>query len=120
MSAPPARISSLREKIKEAQIDQTRFIIMVFVGVGLVLLGSFWPVGIGPSDLPFVLRIYGLLFIVLGGLVALYYQNLRGFLKQEIKDLLGLVSKCPKCGKEIPQGDLVVCPFCNSPLHSPS
>ncbi|MBN1245115.1 zinc-ribbon domain-containing protein [Candidatus Bathyarchaeota archaeon] len=36
--------------------------------------------------------------------------------KRQIEQLSNHISKCPNCGKQIPQGDFGFCPFCGTSL----
>ncbi len=118
-----AKIAALQEKIKEAtRLRTIGFIIFALavicamVGVVLYFISNtvsapttYSTAAVALSVVPAVLGI----FLVFDG---------NGKVQRLMKELESLGHEtpvCPKCGKQIPEGNYTFCPFCGSPLTPP-
>ena len=111
-----AKLIYLQERIKEAKEREKSGRITFIVGVVLATIGF----GLGG-----ILGLGGTLIGMLGVLLAgigffelIYYTYQYYKLLDQLKKMATTFPTCPKCGKEIPQGNYAFCPFCGAPLKS--
>jgi len=109
-----AKIALLQEVMREAKRNERAGFVACIVGVILTVAG-FSTVSLAANSIN--LAIVGIIVAAIGFVVYLYYA--RVYLKF-VGQLVSMTSKnavpCPKCGKALPEGEFVFCPFCGSPL----
>jgi len=114
-----AKVAYLQEKIKETERKQLSgdFVIgggLFMSGIGLIL--SLVRPDLLNTLYRILLMIVGVIFVV-GGTIQFnnarkQYYSLMGQLKQISSNIT-----CPKCEKQIPQGNFIFCPFCGEQLQ---
>ena len=111
-----ARIALLQEVMREAKRNERAGMAICIVGI-VVAVAGFSTTSLASNSLN--LGIVGLVIAALGFIVYLYYG--RVYLRF-VGQLASLASRsatpCPHCGKVLPEGELVFCPFCGSKLKT--
>ena len=110
-----AKVALLQQKINEVSTNRWIAYIVGFVLTApiMFILGY---LGI-PED--FALIVGAVPFIVCIA-IGTYYGNQKHKLMEELERMAIDYPKCSKCGKEIPKGDLLYCPFCKASLKGNS
>jgi hypothetical protein len=114
-----AKVAYLQEKIKETKRKQWSGDFVI--GCGLSMSGIGLVLALVRPDLLDIL--YRILFIIVGAIFVAggtiqynnarkQYYSLMGQLKQMSSNII-----CPKCEKQIPQGNFIFCPFCGEQLQ---
>lgn len=111
-----AKIAYIQEELKEAKGNQRHGSILVIVGA--ILTGAGFALA-DVSQSALYLGILGVLLVVSGIVYGAYYVAKVTKLKEQLKTMAIKIVICPKCGKEIPEGNYTFCPFCGSPLAPP-
>jgi len=104
-----AKIAYLREKIAHARGQSRGFSVVLFLGIFSAVLGYVWL-----ENLTFT--ILGVFVALVGGGFSLYFDVQKTRLLEELGKMAS-TSKCPKCGKQTPQGNFAFCPFLRALLR---
>jgi uncharacterized membrane protein YedE/YeeE len=114
-----AKLAYLQEKIEDAKRNERlgpSGIVMggVFVGVGIVfnIIWNNTVTMLGGISLIAL----GIFFFVFGIYVSGHYAGQYKNLMKELESMATSFPKCTKCGKELPKGNFVFCPFCGASL----
>jgi hypothetical protein len=111
-----AKLTYLQEKIKEARSAQKGGWILFILGLADSVIGF----GLSPvsGQVGILMGIVGIPLAGMGLGVVFYYIYQYNRLLEQLKLIATVTPKCPKCGKELPQGDLTFCPFCGTSLKT--
>lgn len=111
-----ARIALLQEVMRDAKRNERGGLIACIIGV-IVSVTGFSTTSLAENA--FNLGVVGIVIAAIGFVVYLYYA--RVYLRF-VGQLASMASKsalpCSHCGKALPEGEFVFCPFCGSPLKS--
>jgi len=114
-----ANIAYLQEKIRDARTRR-------YVGISLEVLGviifsiPFFFAPFTSIELPFstfiMLNAGGIAFFIYGALLDNKSKRQYSVLMRRLQNISS-TSNCPKCGKVLPRGKFVFCPFCGNSLE---
>ena len=112
----------LQERIREARESENIGGMLFIIGIVLAIIGfiEFELSGI-IEDMGLGWILIGILGIILAGYglpAIIYYDRQYRKLLDQLKKMATTFPTCPKCGKEIPQGNYAFCPFCGAPLKA--
>ena len=111
-----ARIALLQEMMRDAKRNERGGLLACLVGVVVSVAGF--------STTPYAgnsinLGVVGLVIASVGFVVYLHYARLYSrFVGQLAKIAFKSAVPCPRCGKELPEGEFDFCPFCGFSLKS--
>jgi len=105
-----ARVAYLRERIDEAKRSERNWGIMATI-VLIFAIGSYF------LEVGLELVIVQVIVFVVAVVMELLSTRNRIRLMEELRKM-ALVEPCPKCGKQIPEGNFAFCPFCGANLTS--
>ncbi|MEM3551885.1 MAG: zinc ribbon domain-containing protein [Conexivisphaerales archaeon] len=111
-----AKLIYLQEKIKEAKGRERSGMIAFIAGVIVASIGFALGEVLGEGWT--LMGIGGILAAVIGIVESFYYGYQHSKLLEQLKKMAEALPACPKCGKEIPQGNYAFCPFCGTPLKA--
>lgn len=111
-----ARLIYLQEKIKEAKGRERSGWIAFIIGVVFAVMGFGFSDFLGQGGT--LMGIGGILLAGIGAVESFYYTYQHSKLLEQLKKMATVTPTCPKCGKEIPQGNYAFCPFCGASLKS--
>jgi flagellar motor component MotA len=112
-----AKIAYLQEKIKEARYSQALATIVGALGGIAAVFGLFsYFQSIGGWNM-LSMGIGGVIILVIGIIGIWIYEERLKKLQSELKNIGVRTTKCPSCGKQIPQSDFAFCPFCGTALE---
>ena len=109
-----ARLFILRKKLNDTK--KTRRNLTISIIVVAILLGVVGNL-VGIDFLVVMTLAVGLMIV--GLFMDSQYAKQESIILWEIKQMDMVISKCPSCGKEIPQGNFDFCPFCGNSLRKP-
>jgi hypothetical protein len=114
-----AKIASLQERIKQERSKSRTLTIgtlisFLIAATGIVLFEVFWG-----GLMSFSLVVLGVVLMILCSTTQSRANRTRNELLKELDSLSSKVPTCPKCGKEIPKDNYIICPFCGSRLTPP-
>jgi hypothetical protein len=113
-----ARLVYLQEKMRQAKREE-RFGTLIFV-TGVIFITIYTLLTqYSPSPSGIWILVIGLVFAALGFAGIGYYSYQHMLLMKQLEKMTIKILTCPKCGKQIPQGNFTFCPFCGSPLLPP-
>jgi type III secretory pathway component EscS len=111
-----ARIALLQEVMKDAKRNERAGLVACIVGV-VVSVAGFSTTSLAGNSIN--LGIVGIVIAAIGFVVYLYYARVYlRFVGQLASMAFKSAVPCPRCAKELPEGDFAFCPFCGSPLKS--
>ena len=103
-----ADMAFFREEITEAEKARKVSFGCAVIGVVLGLLSQYYF-----HDLYW--EIMWLIFLFGSGIAYFHYDSKKKRLKLQLMRL-EFMPKCSKCGKSLPEGKFLFCPFCSAPL----
>jgi hypothetical protein len=109
-----AKLTYIQEELREARNNEKWGYLLGFLGAVLAGVGFGW--GSGLQALGYL----GILLAAFGFAWAIFCSYRGSKLREQLKTMATKIPTCPKCGKQIPQGNYTFCPFCGSPLITPS
>jgi uncharacterized membrane protein len=118
-----ANIAYLQERIKEATRLRTLGFIFfalgaIFCAISVVLYVVSSSVN-APMQYSLVAAALSVGVAVIGIFFVVYENGKKERLMKELESLGHGSPICPRCGKQIPEGNYTFCPFCGSPLTPP-
>lgn len=111
-----AKLIFLQEKIKETKGEIRESMVLFIIGFFAVFLRFILPEVTHEPSYIWIL-IIGVLLTIFGGVRVSYYKHKYNLLMKQLEIMAIKIPKCPKCGKQIPQGSFAFCPFCGSALE---
>ncbi len=106
----------MHELIEQAEMNKKAGILVFACGVVAIVL-SLILVETSVSIFAFYSFGVGFPLFVLGIAETVYWTRKYNRFVEQLKGLpSSKISACPRCGKQILQGDFMFCPFCGSPL----
>jgi hypothetical protein len=107
-----AKLTYIRERLKEARSRERSGAISLFIGAILVGMGfAFYPM-----SGTILIIIGGVILSIIGGVETFYYTYQRMKLMEQLKKIAMKIT-CPKCGKELLDENFMFCPFCGASLE---
>jgi hypothetical protein len=112
-----AKLVYLQERIRDTKRRERGGLASFVIGVILAA------VGFGLNDPRFLglggtlMGIGGVILAVIGSIEWLYYMYQYNRYMEDLKKMTVTIPKCPKCGRELPQGNFAFCPFCGVSLE---
>jgi ribosomal protein S27AE len=102
-------LTYLQEKLKSVKRNERGADVVVILGVILAALGfaagsTLWGV-------------IGIITAAAGVFYSVTFSSYYNRLMKELEKMATPNSKCPKCGKELPNGNYRFCPFCGASLE---
>ena len=110
----------LQEKIGEAARRERRGFTLFVAAMLLIVISIFMIVLLPPSPIPVAVVIMSALLAVLQNYLVRHYGSEKKRLIEELANFAFRNSMCAECGKQMPQRNLTVCPFCGSSLIPPT
>ena len=107
-----AEIAVLQEKMRQEKRKQTVDLLIGVFGMAFVVLLLIARTHVWILVLTIFVAVAGL-----GGYC--YYRHRYKVLMAELERMSIKIPTCPKCGKQLPQGNYTFCPFCSSPITTP-
>jgi len=104
-----------KEKLNDARRRERSGWIMFVVGVFVAAIGFAFIPFIGQTS-GILIGIGGVLLAIVG-IIESFYFRLQHFKLMEQLEKMAIKTTCPKCGKEIPKGNFMFCPFCGASLE---
>jgi hypothetical protein len=108
------KVAYIQESIKEARSRVIAGGISLVCGAALLVLAAIGFSSLGATA--WVVGGIGVFLIVFGLSLSLYYANERSILQLQLKMRATKTPTCHNCGKPIPEGKYLLCPFCGSAL----
>jgi len=109
----------LQERIGEAARRERRGFTLFVAAMLLIVISIFMIVLLPPSPIPIAVVIMSAFLAVLQNSLVRHYGGEKKRLIEELANFAFENSMCPECGKQMPQRNLTVCPFCGSALIPP-
>ena len=116
-----AKLIYLKERIEDARESKNIGFMLAIIGIVLAIIGFELRGVIEDVGWDFGWVLIGIIGIFLAGIgffASIYYEDQYHKLLDSLKIMATTFLTCPKCGKEIPQGNYVFCPFCGASLKS--
>jgi len=116
-----AKLIYLKERIEDARGSINIGLMLLIIGIVLAIIGFELRGVIQDVEWAFGWVLLGTIGIILAGtgfFATIYYGHQYDKLLDSLKIMATPFLTCPKCGKEIPQGNYVFCPFCGASLKS--
>ncbi len=110
-----AELTFLQDKLREAKRNQLKGMAMLFFSGALGIVG-FGVISIVEFAIGTAVGVFGIVCAVSGGFLVCYSSNRRAKLMRRLMELATEFPKCPNCMRNLPKGDLAVCPFCGKSL----
>jgi Flp pilus assembly protein TadB len=102
--------------IAEAGRREKRGFTLFVAAMLLIVISIFMIVLLPPSPIPVAVVIMSALLALLQNYLVKHYGSEKKRLIEELANFAFENSMCPECGKQMPQRNLTVCPFCGSSL----
>ena len=94
------------------------FVFYALAGI-LIVISIVLYLELGPYPIFVTTTAMSIAVAVIGIFLVFHENGKKETLMKELESLAHRAPICPKCSKQIPQGNYTFCPFCGSPLTPP-
>lgn len=109
-----AKWAHLQERIGEAARRERRGFTLFVAAMLMIVISLVLIVLLPPSPIPVAVVIMSAFLTAVQNYLVKHYGNEKKRLMNELESFAFKNSMCPDCGKQVPEGNLTVCPFCGS------